>query len=162
MMSSRKKLLLKLYILTILGKNAKKADLLRNSKMFKNYGKGGYWHPSWIPSYPNLISIGNNVSVAADVRFYEHDLVRRMWICNEKYQGPNIEYYTGEITVKDNVVIGARAIILYNVTLGHDSLIAAGSVVTKDVPDYAIVGGNPARVIGDTRELYKKRVSIKK
>lgn len=75
-MSSRKKLLLKLYILTILGKNAKKADLLRNSKMFKNYGKGGYWHPSWIPSYPNLISIGNNVSVAADVRFYEHDLVR--------------------------------------------------------------------------------------
>lgn len=85
-----------------------------------------------------------------------------MWICNENYQGPNIEYYTGEITVKDNVVIGARAIILYNVTLGHDSLIAAGSVVTKDVPDYAIVGGNPARVIGDTRELYKKRVSIKK
>lgn len=40
---------------------------------------GGYWHPCWIPTHPDLISIGNNVTVAADVRIYEHDLVARMW-----------------------------------------------------------------------------------
>lgn len=157
----RKILLFKLYCLNFLGKNENKAELLRKSKLFGNYGEGGYWHPCWIPSYPELIFIGDNVSVAADVRFYEHDLVRRMWLNDPKYSGPGIAYYTGRIVVGNNVVIGARSIILYNVTIGDNALVAAGSVITKDVPDYAIVGGNPARIIGDTRELYKKRVVFK-
>ena len=91
--------------------------------------------------------------------FYEHDLVRRMWICDPDYNGPEVPYYTGEIYVGDNSVIGARSIILYNVSIGKNALVAAGSVVTKNVPDYAIVVGNPAKVIGDTRKLYKKRLN---
>lgn len=160
-MLKRKIVILKLYALTILGKNSKKADLLRKSGLFAEYGGGGYWHPAWIPSYPELIHIGNNVSVAADVRLYEHDLVRRMWICDPGYKGSEVPYYTGEIYVGDNSVIGARSIILYNVSIGKNALVAAGSVVTKNVPDYAIVGGNPAKVIGDTRKLYNKRISNK-
>lgn len=158
-MLGRKIVILKLYALTILGKNSKKSDVVRKSGLFAEYGGGGYWHPAWIPSYPELIHIGNNVSVAADVRFYEHDLVRRMWICDPDYNGPEVPYYTGKIYVGDNSVIGARSIILYNVSIGKNALVAAGSVVTKNVPDYAIVGGNPAKVIGDTRKLYNKRLN---
>lgn len=51
---------------------------------------------------------------------------------------------------------------MYNVTVGRNSIIASGSVVTKDVPPYSIVGGNSAKVIGDTRDLLKKRLEYSK
>lgn len=51
------------------------------------------------------------------------------------------------VVIGDDVWIGARAIILPGVKVGSHSIIAAGSVVTKDVPEWAIVGGNPAKVI---------------
>lgn len=53
----------------------------------------------------------------------------------------------GDIIVKDDVWIGLNSIILSGVTIGQGAIVAAGSVVTKDVPAYSIVGGNPARVI---------------
>jgi len=51
------------------------------------------------------------------------------------------------IIIGDNVWVGTRAIILKGVTIGDGAIVAAGAVVTKDVPPRAIVGGNPARVI---------------
>ncbi|MBV8701945.1 MAG: N-acetyltransferase [Bradyrhizobium sp.] len=54
--------------------------------------------------------------------------------------------------VRRRASIGSNATILCGIIVGEGSLIAAGSVVTKDVPDYAIVAGVPARVIGDTRK----------
>lgn len=53
----------------------------------------------------------------------------------------------GDIVVEDDVWIGQNAIILSGVHIGRGAIVAAGAVVTKDVPDYAIVGGNPAKVI---------------
>lgn len=52
-----------------------------------------------------------------------------------------------EVVIGDDVWIGTRAIILPGVKIGNGSIIGAGSIVTRDVPDYAIVGGNPARII---------------
>jgi acetyltransferase-like isoleucine patch superfamily enzyme len=57
---------------------------------------------------------------------------------------------TAPVTIKRGAWIGARSMILKGVTIGEGGIIAAGSVITKEVPAWTIVGGNPARVI---REL---------
>jgi acetyltransferase-like isoleucine patch superfamily enzyme len=156
----RKLTIVKLYWLSLVGKNHKKAETLRKSKLFEQFGGGGYWHPNWIPSYPELVSVGNNVTVAADVGFYEHDEINRLWNGDSEYKGEYVPYKKGKIIIEDNVVLGARSIILYDVTIGHHSLVASGSVVTKDVLPYTIVGGNPAKIIGSTNELLKKRTKL--
>jgi acetyltransferase-like isoleucine patch superfamily enzyme len=58
----------------------------------------------------------------------------------------------GPIRIDDGAWIGAGAIVLSGVTIGKCAVVGAGSVVTKDVPPYTIVAGNPARVIGRTDE----------
>jgi len=60
-------------------------------------------------------------------------------------------------TVRHNASIGSNATILGGVTIGRHSLVGAGAVVNRDVPDYAIVAGVPAQVIGDVRE---KKLSV--
>lgn len=52
------------------------------------------------------------------------------------------------VVLHDNVWIGCRAIVLKGVTIGEGSIVSAGSIVTKDVPAYTVVGGQPARVLG--------------
>jgi UDP-3-O-[3-hydroxymyristoyl] glucosamine N-acyltransferase len=157
-MNKRSMVLIKLKIMSILGKNHGKAEFLRKSGLFKHYGTGGYWHPDWIPSFPDFVYIGNNVTVAADVRIYEHDMIHRMWNYDTAYKGKPVKMKADDVFIDDNVAIGARSIILYGVHIGKNAIVASGSVVTKDVPDYAIVGGCPARVIGDSRELFMKRL----
>ena len=58
----------------------------------------------------------------------------------------------GPVCIEDGAWIGAGAIVLPGVTVGRKSVVGAGSVVTRDVPPYSVVAGNPARVIGRTDE----------
>ncbi len=62
-------------------------------------------------------------------------------------EGANRGAFTAPITVEDRVWIGANAVVLQGVTIGEGAVVAAGSVVTKDVAPYTLVGGLPARVI---------------
>ena len=70
------------------------------------------------------------------------------------------DWHCIETRVKQRASIGSNATILAGVTIGEGALIGAGAVVTKDVPDYAIVAGVPARVIGDTRAYEKAAASV--
>lgn len=89
------------------------------------------------------VKIGSRVLMGADVIIYTSNHV---W--SEKYgtyfgQGLDI----APVTIGDDVWLGARCIILPGVSIGNGATIAAGAVVTKDVPSLAIVGGVPARII---------------
>lgn len=57
-----------------------------------------------------------------------------------------------ETRIKSRASLGSNCTIMGGVTVGREAMIGAGAVVTKDVPDYAIVAGVPARVVGDVRE----------
>ena len=69
---------------------------------------------------------------------------------NHNYEGNAIPYdntsITKDVTIGDNVWLGNRVIILGGVTIGEGAIIQAGAVVVKDIPPYAIAGGNPANV----------------
>ncbi len=99
------------------------------------------------------LTIGNFVSIAPNVTFilggnHSFDTISS-YPFSDFVIGNNLdeEMTKGPVIVKDDVWIGAYAIILSGVTLGQGSIIATGAVVTKDVPPYAIVAGNPAKII---------------
>lgn len=97
------------------------------------------------------LSIGHFCSIADDVKFllggnHAHDVVSTFPF-QTKYFATLEAGSKGPITVGDDVWIGFNSTILSGVTIGQGAVVAAGSLVTRDVPPYAIVGGNPAKVL---------------
>lgn len=98
------------------------------------------------------LEIGSYVSIAAGVQFViggNHALntLTTYPLKVLRWQEQSESLSKGPVAVKDDVWIGTNSIILSGVTLEQGSVVAAGSVVTKSVPPYAIVGGNPAKII---------------
>ena len=97
-----------------------------------------------------LITIGNNVTISNGVQLVTHDNS----VCKII---ENVKDVFGKITIGDNCFIGAKTTILYGVTLPKNTIVAAGSVVTRSVGEEGkIIGGNPARIIGDTNNFADK------
>ena len=88
------------------------------------------------------VKIGSNTDIASEVMIYssEHDL-----------SSPEFTAILAPVSIGDYVFIGPRAIIMAGVTIGDGAVVAAGAVVTKDIAPYTIVGGVPAREIGERK-----------
>jgi acetyltransferase-like isoleucine patch superfamily enzyme len=91
----------------------------------------------------DAITIGNDCLIADSVHLYDHD--HRFEDLNHPIREQG--YKTKPITIGNNVWIGAKATVLKGVTIADGAIIGANSVVTRDVPANAIVGGNPGRII---------------
>lgn len=98
--------------------------------------------------------IGNFVSIANEVVFilggnHQINTLTTYPLYSKLIEiNPELDATTkGAIHISDDVWIGTRAMILSGVTIGKGAIIGAGAIVTKDIPPYAIVGGNPAKII---------------
>ena len=107
----------------------------------------------------NNVKIGNHVKIQNNVSVYEGVELEDYVFCGPSMVFTNIKVprsefpqkgsdYYAKTLVKKSASIGANATIVCGVTIGEYSLIGSGAVITKDVPSYALVVGNPGRVIG--------------
>jgi len=106
-------------------------------------GKGTEVFSKFWSSEPYLINIGSHCQVTAGTQMLTHgggNVVRHLY--------PLFDCF-GKIIIGDYVYIGYNSLIMPGVTIGDHVLVAAGSVVTKSVPDNVVVAGNPARIICD-------------
>ena len=154
--------------------DAARADILR--RLLGSVGKNCWIEPTLRCDYGTNISVGNNFYANYDCVFLD---VAPITIGNNVLLGPRVGLYaaghpiaasvrnTGlefgaPITIEDNVWIGGGVSVCPGVTIGTGSIIAAGSVVTRDVPLGVVAGGNPCRVLREIGEhdrqfYYKER-----
>lgn len=107
----------------------------------------------------NNVTIGNNVKIQNNVSVYEGVTLEDFVFCGpstvftnvvdprSKYPQRGSEFYIKTL-VKEGATLGANATIICGNTIGRYAFIGAGAVVTKDVPDFALVVGNPAKIVG--------------
>ena len=142
---------------------------------FKNKGNNVHIMEDCMFVSPENISIGDNVYIGDRNRFYAFSdisigngtiLAHNIEIMtrNHNYDGEGLEsipydkkYILKPVVIEDNVWICSNVLIVPGVTIGEGSIIGMGSVVTKNVPKYAVVGGNPAKIIKyRNKECYEK------
>jgi acetyltransferase-like isoleucine patch superfamily enzyme len=108
-------------------------------------------------SEPYLIEIGDHVTISSHVTFVTHDGATWVFRHLPAYEG--LQRF-GRIKIGNNCFIGTRAVILPDVVIGDNSVVGAGSVVTRSVPDNTVVAGSPARTIC-TYDEYVERASAR-
>ena len=101
-------------------------------------------------AYPDLITIKDNADLGPGVIIVTHDSSHRC-------VSPGASVRKGKIVINRNVYVGAGAIILPGVTIGENSIIGAGSVVTKDIPSNSVAVGVPAKVICTVDDYIKRK-----
>lgn len=134
-------------------------------QLFGKTGKGLWLQPPFYCDYGRNIEFGENVFLNFNCVFLD---VARIIIGSNVMFGPNVQLYTAThpldaarrreglelgktITIGNDVWIGGHAVICPGVTIGNESVVAAGAVVTRDVPGKVVVGGNPAGIIKEIK-----------
>lgn len=132
-------------------------------RVFTRSGSHVFFDRAVYVKFPWLVHIGDRSSINRGVEFYpDFDGGHGIFIGPDCYIAPHVHFHaaghdledmtahTGStITVEKHVWLGASCIVLPGVTIGENAVVAAGSVVTRDVEPNKIVGGVPARVIRD-------------
>jgi maltose O-acetyltransferase len=151
--------LTRLYNQTLETEVEKRIELLK--ELFGTTGDNIYIEPTLRCDYGYNLHVGENFYANFDCVFLD---VCEMRIGDNCFIAPGVHIYTAThpinpyerisgieygkpVTIGDNVWIGGRVVINPGVTIGNNVVIASGAVVTKDVPDNVVVGGNPAKII---------------
>ena len=137
---------------------------VRAMRALRHKGDGVDIHPSARLGYPENISLGSQVGIGSECHLYAGPdstitigdgtlLAPQVFITSDSFGRAADDLtavhsgHAADVNIGKQVRIGAHAVILPGVTIGDGAAIGAGSVVTKDVPPYAIAVGNPAKVI---------------
>jgi maltose O-acetyltransferase len=151
--------LTRLFNETVETENSGRLILLK--ELFGSTGKDIYIEPTLRCDYGSNIHVGENFFANFDCVFLDVCEIRMGDNC---FIAPGVHIYTAThpldplkrisgaeygkpVTIGDNVWIGGRAVINPGITIGNNVVIASGAIVTKDVPDNVVVGGNPAKII---------------
>lgn len=125
-------------------------SLSDNASIIIKHGKLSVGENAFI-GIGTIITCRESITIGDDALIAEYVTIRDQ---DHRYGGPKVTakngFDTAPIAIGDNVWIGAKATITKGVTIGDNAVVAAGAVVTKDVPANSIVGGIPAKVIGQT------------
>ena len=100
-------------------------------------------------TYPFLISIGDGSAVSSGVRILAHDASIYPYVGMTRI---------GRVLIRENCLIGERSIILPDVAIGPNSMVAAGSVVNRDIPPDSVAAGNPARIYGKMEDFLRRHI----
>lgn len=150
-----------------------RSDFAEISKIVKElFGKsdGAFVNPPFYCDYGSHIEVGKNFFANYNCMIID---VAKVTIGDNCQMAPNVAIYTAghpvhpasrntayeygiEVTIGDNVWIGGNTVIVPGVHIGSNTVIGAGSVVTKDIPDWVVAAGNPCRVIRKITEEDRK------
>jgi len=108
--------------------------------------------PGCIVGFDSILDGRNGIVMGASVNLSSQVAI---WTMQHDYQDPDFGVKGGAVEVCDRAWLSFRSTILPGVTIGEGAVVAAGAVVTADVPPFVVVGGVPARIIGErTRDLH--------
>ena len=93
--------------------------------------------------YPNMIHIGNNVTIGSNTMIFAHYNPTANKLLKENGYPREVK----QVTIDDGAVLGPGSIITMGTSIGKNSIIGAGSVISGTIPDHSVVLGNPGRVI---------------
>lgn len=114
-------------------------------------GKGTWIGPFTVIDGSGDLEIGKNCDISAGVHIYTHSSAKRC-VANRKFNeddSVNRELIEKKpVKIGDNTFIGANSTVMIGITIGKHCIIGAGSVVTKDIPDFSVAVGIPAKIIG--------------
>ena len=119
----------------------------------------------WIGHYCLLdgiggISIGEGVHIASHSCIYTHSSQNAIRLLGNKYIEVPAEkrpgYILKPVVIGKYTFIGTSCVILPGVTIGQGCIIGAGAVISRDIPDFSVVAGNPAQIVGDTKTIDEK------